>query len=318
MRQLPPINAIRVFEAAARHENFTQAAAELGLTQSAVSHQIRLLEQRLALSLFTRAKGRVSLSDAGRRIAPQLSAAFDIMDEALGTLTSDESGLLSISTSPIFGTIWLAPRLGGFQVAHQELAVRLSTDPRFVDFSSGEFHAAIRLGPGGWPGLRQHFLCRLHFSPMCTPEFAARHRLERPEQLLDVPRFSAAARWWREWFEGAGVPAPQAGAGPSLVLDNQVLEANAALGGTGIAMLTPFLWRAELESGRLVQPFPYVHCSRNSHWLVYPETRRNQAKIVAFREWLLRTLREAAAGEPAEPFAEAAAVEPNEDAGSGH
>ena len=288
------------------------------MTQSAVSHHIRLLEDRLALSLFTRAKGRVSLSEAGRRIAPQLSAAFDIMDEALGALAADEGGLLSISTSPVFGTIWLAPRLGTFQVEHQNLAVRLSTDRARVDLSTGEFHAAIRIGRGGWPGLRQHFLFRVHFAPMCTPAFAARHRLERPEQLLDLPRFSPEAGGWREWCEGAGVERTDIAAGPSLGLENQVLEANAALAGTGVAMLTPFLWRAELESGRLVQPFPYVHTSRASHWLVYPETRRGQAKIAAFRDWLLRTLREAAAEEPAAPFVEAAATDADEDLGSGN
>jgi LysR family transcriptional regulator, glycine cleavage system transcriptional activator len=306
MRRLPPLNAIRVFEAAARYENFTQAANELGLTQTAVSHQIRLLEERLGLPLFARAKGRVSLSEAGRRIAPQLGAAFDAMDEAFGALALDDAGLLSITTTNTFGTVWLAARLGSFQVGHQELAVRLSTDRRLTDFSTGEFHAAIRMGRGGWPRLRQHFLFRLHYSPICSPEFVARHRLERPEQLLDVPRFSPTADWWRDWLAGAGVavPAPEALPAHALELDNQQLEANAALAGAGIAMLTPFLFRADLAAGRLVQPFEHVHYSPRSHWLVYPEAKRVQPKIAAFRDWLQRLLAEASGGEPAEAFVE--------------
>lgn len=306
MRNLPPLTAIRVFEAAARHENFTKAATELTITQTAVSHQIRSLEQRLGLSLFTRAKGRVSLTEAGRRIVPQLGTALDMMEEAFGAMQADDQGWLSISAANTFGTVWLAPRLGGFQVGHQDLAVRLNTDSRMVDFSSGEFHAAIRIGREPWPDLRRHFLFRVHYTPMCSPDFAARHRLERPEHLLDLLRFSPQADWWRDWLEACGVAPPAALPAASLGLDTQVLEANAAIAGTGIAMLTPFLWRTELAAGRLVQPFPRMHCTARSYWLVYPEAKRNQPKILGFRTWLLEAIRASAATEPAEMLAEPA------------
>src|SRR5687768_11501273 len=128
MRHLPPLASVRVFEAAARHENFTQAAAELGMTQAAVSYQIRLLEDRLGISLFVRAKRRVALSEAGRRLAPLVSGAFDSLSDAFSTLLADDEGVLSISTSQTFATNWMAPRLGGFQVQRPELAVRLHTD----------------------------------------------------------------------------------------------------------------------------------------------------------------------------------------------
>lgn len=307
MRRLPPLAAVRVFEAAARHENFTQAAAELGMTQAAVSYQIRLLEERLGVSLFTRAKGRVSLTEAAHRIAPALAAAFDGLEDAFSALVADDRAVLSISTAQTFATTWLAPRLGAFQIAQPELAVRLSTDNRLIDFSAGEFDAAVRIGRGPWPGLRRHFLFRSHVTPICSREFCDRHRLERPEQLLEVDRISPNDGWWRCWLSEAGVaPAPIPDR-PGLGLDNQLMEANAVLAGYGIALLTPLFWRAELRSGRMVQPFAHVHFPGTSHWLVYPETKRNQPKIAAFREWLLAEVGKEKERAPAEIFVDPAA-----------
>lgn len=298
MHRLPPLGAVRVFEAAARHENFTQAASELGMTQAAVSYQIRLLEERLGLSLFARVKGRVTLTEAGRRIAPLVANAFDTLDDAFSGLLADDSGLLSLSTAQTLATTWLAPRLGAFQVKHPDLAVRVSSDNRLVDFSTGEFHAAIRVGRGPWPGLRQHFIFRLNFSPICSAEFAERHKLEHPEQLLAVSRLAPADNWWRDWFADVGLAMPEGIRATGLVLDNQVLEAGAAFAGAGIAMMTPMFWRDELASGRLVQPFPHIHVSNRCHWLVYPEGRRSQPKIAAFREWLLAEARAASSDGP--------------------
>jgi LysR family glycine cleavage system transcriptional activator len=301
MRSLPPLSSVRVFEVAARQQNFTAAAAELGMTQAAVSYQIRLLEERLGLSLFARSKGRVTLTEAGRRIAPLVASAFETLEDAFSGLLADDETLLSITTAQTFAMTWLAPRLGDFQVRHPHLAVRLSTDNRLIDFSTGEFHCAVRVGRGGWSGLRCHFLMRSHFTPICSAEFQRQHRLERPEQLLDVPRLSPGDRWWRDWLAGVGVDVGEA-APPGLGLDNQVMEANAAFAGAGIALMTPLFWRQELASGRLVQPFEHVHLSTTSQWLVYPEPRRNQPKIAAFRNWLLGAIAEEARSGPAEIF----------------
>jgi LysR family glycine cleavage system transcriptional activator len=302
MRRIPPLSSVRVFEAAARHQNFTSAAVELGMTQAAVSYQIRLLEERLGLSLFARSKGRVTLTESGRRIAPLVGSAFETLEDAFSGLLADDETLLSITTAQTFATTWLAPRLGAFQVRHPQLAVRLSTDNRVVDFSTGEHHCAIRMGRGGWSGLRCHFLLRQHFTPICTPEFQREHRLERPEQLLEVPRLSPADRWWQDWLSDLGLEAPDESAAPGLGLDNQVMEANAAFAGAGIALMTPLFWRQELASGRLVQPFDHVHFPGSSQWLVYPEQRRNQPKIAAFREWLLAAVAEEAKTAPAKVF----------------
>jgi LysR family glycine cleavage system transcriptional activator len=143
---------------------------------------------------------------------------------------------------------------------------------------------------------------RMHFSPICTPDFIRAHDLTRPGQLLDIPRLSPRDDWWADWLADVGVVAPSAVADPGLVLDNQVMEANAAFAGAGIAMMTPLFWRDELAAGRLVQPFPHIHVTNRSHWLVYPEGRRNQPKIAAFRDWILAEVEAEKAKEPAEIF----------------
>ncbi len=303
MARLPPLSAVRVFEAAARHQNFTQAAGELGMTQAAVSYQIRILEERLGAPLFARVKGRVHLTEAGRRIAPLVGKAFETLEDAFSGFVAEDQAVLSLSAAQTMATTWLAPRLGSFQVRHPDLAVRLSTDNRLVDFSTGEFHAAIRVGRGDWPGLKSHFLFRMYFSPICSADFAAERGLTDPARLLDVPRLSPRDDWWRDWMREVGVEDPDCiGADQGLVLDNQVMEANAAFAGAGIGMMTPMFWREELKSGRLVQPFDHVHITDRSHWLVYPESRRNQPKIAAFRDWILAEVAKQAENEPAEVF----------------
>src|SRR4028119_2005532 len=169
MRHIPPLQAVRAFEAAARHENFTSAAAELGMTQAAVSYQIRLLEERLGVPLFVRSKRRVTPREAGRRLAPVVSDAFDRLPEGFSGLVDEDESVLVISTAQTFASNWLSFRIGGFQIARPELAVRLHTSNALTDFASDEVDVAVRMGPGPWPGLRQHFLFCLYSTPLCTP-----------------------------------------------------------------------------------------------------------------------------------------------------
>jgi LysR family glycine cleavage system transcriptional activator len=302
MRQLPPLTAVRVFEAAARHENFTSAAAELGMTQAAVSYQIRLLEERLGVPLFLRARQRVTLSEAGRRIAPLVSGALDGIAEAFGSLVDEDEGLLAISTAQTFASNWLAPRLGSFQIQRPELAVRLQTSNALTDFAREDVDLAIRMGSGPWPGLKRHFLFCLHATPVCTAEFRDRHRLETPADLLRVPRLNPQDSWWGLWLGAAGVALPEEPPQPGIRLDSQALEGNAALAGHGVSLLTPLYWRGELASGRLVQPFPLIVTAGPALWLVYPEHKRGRAKIRFFRDWLLGQIAEDAALGPAEAF----------------
>ncbi|HEY1604076.1 MAG TPA: transcriptional regulator GcvA [Allosphingosinicella sp.] len=301
MRRLPPLAAIRVFEAAARHENFTLAAAELGMTQAAISYQVRLLEERLGMPLFHRSKRRVTLTDAGRRVAAPVSAALDGIAEAFSGLVDDDEAVLSINTAQTVASTWLAPRLGNFQIERPELAVRVSTDNVLIDFARDDADLAIRIGHGPWPGLRHHFLFRLHFTPVCTPEYRDRHGIETPEDLLRVPRLSPEDDWWKTWLCEAGLAAPEGRAG-GIRLDSQVTEAQAVFAGHGVALLTPMFWRADLASGRLVQLFPLVVSDGRAHWLLYPEHKRNRAKIRAFRDWLLREVAKEAGNAPASVF----------------
>ncbi|MGZ8328485.1 MAG: LysR substrate-binding domain-containing protein [Allosphingosinicella sp.] len=302
MRQLPPLSSVRVFEAAARHENFTLAAGELGMTQAAVSYQIRLLEERLGLPLFVRSKRRVTLSEAGRRLAPVVSDVFDRLAEGFSGLVDEDESVLAISTAQTFASNWLAARLGGFQIARSELAVRLLTSNAMTDFARDDVDVAVRMGTGPWPGLRQHFLFCLFATPLCTPDFRDRHRLERPEDLLRVPRLNAHDWWWKQWLEVAGVALAEEAPRQGIRLDSQALEGNAALAGHGVGLLTPLYWRAELAAGRLVQPFDLVVVSGPALWLVYPEHKRNRAKIRGFRDWLLAEMVAEAAAGPAEAF----------------
>lgn len=302
MRKIPPLAAVRVFEAAARHENFTTAANELGMTQAAVSYQIRLLEERVGVALFARARRRVTLTEAGRKAAPMVSTAFDTLQDAFATLATDDAGVLTISSATTFASNWLAPRLGTFQIERPELAVRIHANDALVDFAREEIDVGIRAGFGEWPGLRAHFLFRLQFAPMVSPVFLARHPLGEPADLLRVNRLSPGDIWWKLWFKAAGVAESDAPARPAIRLDSQVLEGNAALAGHGAAILSPLYWQNDVNGGRLIQPFPLIGFEGPSFYLVYPEQRRTRPKIAAFRDWLLREVAAQAASGPAEAF----------------
>lgn len=296
MRQIPPLAAVRVFEAAARHQNFTAAAAELGMTQAAVSYQIRILEERLGVPLFRRERRRVVLTEAGRRAGVQLAAAFDAIDATFANLRTEDEAVLTVSSTNTFANTWLVWRMGAFHLAHPSMAIRLHTSDSLVDFAADEVDVGIRSGLGGWPGLAQHRLIDLRFTPMCSPGFLAEHGpLRTPGDLLRLPLISAHDLWWSLWLRDAGLDvATERRSG--MRLDSQAHEGNAAMAGQGVAMLTPFLWRHDMAEGRLVQPFEHVSGDGEAYWLVYPEARANVVKIRRFKEWVLDTIgREVAA-----------------------
>jgi LysR family glycine cleavage system transcriptional activator len=290
MRHIPPLAAVRVFEAAARHENFTAAATELGMTQAAVSYQVKLLEERLGVPLFRREKRRVLLTDAGRRAAAPISRAFDAIDGAFADLRAEDEALLTVSTSNTFANTWLAWRLGAFQMANPATAVRLLSSDTLVDFASSDVDCAIRSGRGPWPGLAREKLVAIDFTPMCSPDFLARHPLTSPADLLEVPQISAHDPWWAHWLREAGVDVPSGPPRIGVRLDSQAHEGHAAMAGQGVAMLTPFFWRKDLAEGRLVRPFEQVSTRGYAYWIVYPEHRRSVPKIKRLREWLIAEL----------------------------
>ena len=284
MSRLPPLSAIRAFEAAGRHENFSRAAEELGMTQAAVSYQIRQLEDRVGLPLFVREKGRVHLSDNGRRLLPALSSGFAAMAEAFDALREEDIDVLSVDAAMSVGGTWLSARIGRFQLRYPDLAVRIALSNELTDFARGGVDATLRGGVGPWDGLRSDFLFRQHFTPICTPSFLAANDITRPEDLLHVERIGPNDRLWAQWFARMGIDSPTPRQG--VVLDSQLQEASAIMGGFGIAMMTPLYWQADLASGRLVQPFEELYVSATSQWLVHPAARVGVRKIERFREWL--------------------------------
>jgi LysR family glycine cleavage system transcriptional activator len=295
MRRLPPLSAVRVFEAAARHQNFTTAATELGMTQAAVSYQIKLLEERIGIALFRRERGRVALSDTGRRVGPLVAKAFDDLDAAFGLARSSGEGVLTVSCSTTFGPNWLASRIGAFQLKVPEIAVRLHTSNELVDFARDDVDVAIRGGKGEWPGLCAHFLMRMPLMALASPEFLERAPpIRSPDDVMRLPRISPDDSWWQVWREQLGGDAADGGAA-GIKMDTQIAEGQAAIAGAGIAVLNPVLWRVELLTGRLVPVLDAVAYDPSDFWLVYPEHHRHARKIRLFRDWMLETIAQEAA-----------------------
>jgi LysR family transcriptional regulator, glycine cleavage system transcriptional activator len=288
LSQLPPLAAIRVFEAVARHLSFTKAAEELGMTQAAASYQIKLLEERVGAPLFLRRPKQIVLTEAGQRMAPAVSEAFALLSGAYAAARSGADGMLCVSTLLTFASNWLAQHLGSFQVAHPSLAVRLDTSNRLVDFAREDIDIAIRSGGGNWPGVETHMLFRADFTPVLSPRLAASiGGVNEPADLLKLPILDPGDIWWQEWFALAGLPAEELASRPGTSMGAQAYEANAAIAGHGVAILTRALFKAELADGRLIQPFDLVGDDGHAYWLVYPTARRNVPKIRAFRDWIL-------------------------------
>lgn len=281
---LPPLPAIRAFEAAARLGSFTRAADELHMTQAAVSYQIKQLEQRLGLGLFHRQPRQVVLTPAGHRLAPAVLDAFKQLRTAFAQAIERVETELAITALPTIAAAWLVPRLGAFQLAHPRLAVRLDTAVELVDLNRGEFDVGIRIGAGEWPGLDADFLLPSLFTPLCSP--ALRERLRTPADMLALPRFGRE-RWWRAWFAAAGLADADLTAKPGVELDVEQHAVTAAIAGHGVALSSPLFFEQDIAAGRLMQPFELVVRDQRDYWLTYPTTLRTSEKIRAFRAWLL-------------------------------
>lgn len=287
-RWMPPLAAVRVFEAAARHLSFTKAGAELGMTQAAVSYQIKLIEERVGLKLFLRRPRGLVLTDAGERLRPVLTEAFDLIAAGFGQIMTDDNPLLQISVVPTFSAAWLAPRIGFFQMQHPKIGVRMVATRDVVDFRRDEVDIAIRAGRGPWPGLVQHRLFATGFTPILAPSLLERlGPLNGPADLLDAPLLDPHDVWWPLWFAAAGVSGFDPANRPFSDMGDQHVVARAAIAGHGLAILTPVFHEEALRDGSLVQPFELVADDRHFYWLCYAESRRNVPKIRAFREWLL-------------------------------
>ena len=286
-RPLPSLSAIRVFEAAARHESFTRAAEELGMTQAAASYQIKLLEQELGIALFQRLPRKVVLTSAGKRLAPSVVEAFTTLRTVFAENIERSESELSISTLPTFAAKWLVYRLGTFQLQNPKLAVRLDTSVELADLAGGAFDIGIRSGGGKWPGLTSHFLLPSSFTPLLSPKLLQTLGARPgPKDLLKLSLLGRTA-WWNRWFAEAGVSGVDLSGRVELALFQEQYDVTAAIEGHGVAITSPLLFAREIEAGRLVHPFAPVLLDPHAYWVVYPEFRRGSEKIRTFVNWIL-------------------------------
>jgi LysR family transcriptional regulator, glycine cleavage system transcriptional activator len=286
-RRLPPLNALKAFEAAARSESVTRAAEELCVTQAAVSQQIKLLEATLGIKLFLRERQRLTMTEAGRDYLAVIRDALDRI--AVGTermVERQTSGVLTVSTSPDFAAKWLVHRLERFSEAHPGIDLRVSATTHQVDFAREDVDLAIRHGDGHWPG---HDVMRLwseQLFPVCSPKLATgRNRITRAADLLKFPLLRLDDwKTWERWFDAAGVADPVAH-GP--VLNRASMLIDAAVDGQGIALARTALAAWDLINGRLVRPIAVSLRMSNTYWIVCPKATSALPKIATFRDWLL-------------------------------
>ncbi len=288
LRRLPPLNALKAFEAAARHESFTRAAEELSVTQGAVSHQVKALELQLGVKLFNRERQRLVITEAGREYLTVLRDALDRI--AVGTerlLQRQSSGVLTVSTSPDFAAKWLVNRLGRFAEDHPSIDLRVSATLHHVDFAREDVDLAVRHGDGNWPGLDVARLSAEHLFAVCSPKLlAGRTRLAKPSDVLKFPLLHVDDRRdWARWLEVAGVEGARLSHGP--VLNRASMVIDAAIDGQGIALARTTLAATDLINGRLVRPFAEELRLSKTYWIICPKATTTLPKIVIFRDWLL-------------------------------
>ena len=276
--RLPSLNGLRAFEAAARHLSFTQAASELNVTQTAISHQIKRLEQELGVRLFIRQNRALTLTPEATEYLPGVRAAFN--DLRLATdrlLRRDDDHVLTVSTLASLAAKWLLPRLSAFQEAHPGIDVRITTSTSLVDFQRDDVDAAIRYGRGQWAGLRADWLMADEVFPVCSPALLTGEKpLKCPEDLSDhvlLHTSNANSDDWRLWLTAAGLPTDLSKQ-PGITFDLIFMTIQAAIDGIGVAMGRTSYVQDDIAKGRLVVPFKIALPADAGFYLVSPQGRR--------------------------------------------
>lgn len=289
--RLPSLNGLRAFESAARHMSFTQAAEELNVTQTAISHQIRRLEAELGVPLFLRLKDGLALTEDGQAYLPGIRSAFhDLRYSTEQLLATRNSSVLTISTLVSVASKWLLPRLPTFQQAFPDIDVRVSASTERVDFRKGGIDAAIRYGRGDWKGLRSDWLMSDEIFPVCSPALlAGTQALDTPADLLNHTILQVSgmtADDWDTWLGAAAQPGQMAKA-PRLTFDLAMMAVQAAVDGQGVCIGRSTYVDDDLRAGRLVAPFDLRLQDDLGFYLVTPVETADSKKIVALRTWLL-------------------------------
>ena len=292
-RRLPPLNALRAFEAAARHLNFSRAADELSVTPGAVSQQIQNLEDYVGVALFKRTPKGLLLTDPAQTALPALREAFDRLAEAAAMLTAAVDGRrLTVSVAPSFAAKWLVPRLGRFESLHPQVDVWLSAGMELVDFNSGEVDLAIRYGTGRYPGLEVVRLMQETVIAVASPDLVAAHPLETLEDLAGQvllhdgsPDADDSCPDWTMWLAARGVRGVDGARGPRFNQSSLVIEA--AVGGRGVALAKRTLAQDDLDAGRLIAPFQIATAVDFAYYVVHPKAKGRLPQVKAFVAWLI-------------------------------
>jgi LysR family transcriptional regulator, glycine cleavage system transcriptional activator len=297
MRNLPSLRAIEAFEAAARRGSITVAASELNLTPSAVSHQVKTLEEQLGVRLFHRSHRRITLSDAGSAFAQLISGALDRIEQASKAVVErGYSDILTVHCAPTFAPSWLMPRLGEFMRAHPEIDMRLHATPEPPDFLRTNTDIAIRYGNGDWPTFYVIPLMEEQITPMCSP--ALLEKLSSPADIREIAKLplihsERSIVNWSSWLEANNIGGINVSRG--LRFDRGYLSIQAAVDSLGIALESTVSAERELKSGRLVAPFQHnsVDLEVSVHFLVCPLENMRQVKVRRFHDWIVQAARSA-------------------------
>lgn len=285
-RFLPSMSLLSAFEAAARLQNFTSAAEELSITQSAVSRQIRLLEEQIGCQLFVRERQTVRLSEAGAAYAREIREALQrIGNASLNLRANPHGGTLNLAILPTFGTRWLAPRLPGFLDRHPGITINLSTRLSAFDFRSDPFDAAIHFGDRPWAGTEGIELTTETVIPIASPKFVRDNKMRTAGDLLDLPLLHLASRpdQWEQWFAAQHVEVGQL---RGMLFDQFATAAQAAESGLGLALLPAFLIEGDIRRGDLVPVLDAPMQSRERYFLVWPVGHGDHRPLKMFRDWI--------------------------------
>jgi LysR family glycine cleavage system transcriptional activator len=291
--RIPPTQALRAFEAAARTGSLTKAAEALSLTHGAISHQIKALEASLGVRLVERAGRGIRVTDQGERLASRVRAALaEIADAVREASERSNPRQLRVSVTPSFAARWLLPRLGTFLARHRDIDIDVRSSNVLVDFRRDDADVAIRHGFGNWPDVRVEHILNDTFFPVCSPRLAP----ALPREPRDLARYTLLRsddEFWRPWFEAVGLDWPEPARGP--IFNDSALMLQAAVDGQGIALARRSLIGTDIRNGLLVRPFDIDVPAPRRFYLVYPPRLAGSPKLAAFREWLIEEIRNDAA-----------------------
>ena len=290
----PPLNAVRTFECAARHLSFSLAAEELYVTASAVSHQIKTLEEFLDIKLFHRQTRQVSLTAEAEAYLPAIRMGLEQISEATRRIMKRHDAVIRINVAPAIAGGWLIPRLYDFYTSHSETEIEITTSMRLVDFTQTDVDLAVRYGKGKWPSLTSHLLIPEELVLVCSPKLLEHDKGPKsPKDLTQLPLLHVKPKVtdWQEWFNAAGIVLDEIKKGPGFQSSPLMLDAIEA--GLGYGIVSRHLIEQELASGRVVIPFDISATGSNGYYLVYPKGRCDDPKVALFRDWVLSQIKPA-------------------------